>query len=500
MFRINCIVIYIPFGLMATLVFLIINEIGHRVKNEKVSWFHRMMLLSLGLYLTAVFAVTVSPVYSFSISNFGSRVDLLPSQTLGEMLENPLNFYGNILLFIPIGVLLVLLSNKCQRIHTTLLVGAGLSFFIEALQLFCMRGTDIDDIILNTTGTLCGYFIGRFILTVAPSLRKKVGILIEIDSKYCRKRKDAGSIAVLAIFVLISVFAAGFSIRTADMQKPPTSALVPMKVTRLQKKAAVMISENINAKNALLLNVSSNKLLYEKESDQQIAPASTAKMLTALTALEHCDIDDQVQVGDEIELVAKDASKAWLYSGSRLTVRQLLDALLLPSGNDAAYTLAVFVGRRLCHDDGASIDKALVYFTEAMNKKAEAIGAVHSRFVTPDGYDMEGQYTTAYDLACIAKAFMSSGTLREIAGSWRISDVWLNGREVTYYNTNALIDPDSPYFYECAAGLKTGKSDAAGSCLVSCAYIDDELYICVVMGSTDEGRWLDSLRLYHSIG
>lgn len=500
MFYLPDVVAHMPFGLVASVVFLVVHEIRLRVRKEQASWFHRLMLLILGLYMTIVFAVTVSPEYGFSAAHFGDRVDLVPSQTLAEMLSNPTNFYRNILLFMPLGVLLVLLSGSCQKIYTSFFLGAGLSLVIEALQLFLSRGTDIDDVILNTAGTLCGYFLGRFILTVVPALRKKVGVLVEIDKKLCRKRNDLGSIVFLGIFVLISVFAADFSIGTTDMQNPTRPPMNGLEVPRQPRKAAVQVSGDINAKNALLWNVSSDTVLYEKESDQQIAPASTAKMLTALTVLEYCSADEQVVVGEEIERVAKDASRAWLYTGSRLTVQQLLDALLLPSGNDAAYTLAVFTGRKLCHDDDASIDKALAQFAEAMNIKAEAVGAVHSNFISPDGYDTEGQYTTAYDLACIAKAFMSSDILRDIAGSWRISDVWLNGREVTYYNTNELIAPDSPYFYKCAAGLKTGKSEAAGSCLVSCAYIADELYICVVMGSTDEGRWQDSLTLYHAIG
>jgi D-alanyl-D-alanine carboxypeptidase len=173
--------------------------------------------------------------------------------------------------------------------------------------------------------------------------------------------------------------------------------------------------------------------------------------------------------------------------------------LLLPSGNDAAYTLAVFTGRKICNNEAISTDKAIAAFITAMNKKTIDIGAEHSNFVNPDGYDADGQYTTAYDLACIAKAFLDSSTLKDIAGSYRVSDVWLSGQTVTYYNTNELINPDSPYYLKCVAGLKTGKSELAGNCLVSCAYINKDLYICVVMGSTDEGRWRDSLKLYQAI-
>ena len=129
-----------------------------------------------------------------------------------------MNLWGNILLFVPVGVLLVLSSYKCQKIYVTVFSGAGLSFLIEVLQLFSTRGTDIDDIILNTVGTLCGYLLGRMILYSLPSLRKRVGVMILVENKYYRKKNDTGSIAALAAFVLIIVFVAGSSIKSADIK------------------------------------------------------------------------------------------------------------------------------------------------------------------------------------------------------------------------------------------------------------------------------------------
>ena len=259
------------------------------------------------------------------------------------------------------------------------------------------------------------------------------------------------------------------------------------------------IYADIYAKNALLCSIDSATVLYEKDSREKIAPASTAKLLTALTAMDYCDLDEDVKVGQEVEMIGENASRAWLYPGYRLTVRQLLDALLLPSGNDAAYALAVYTGRSIAKDANISIDEALTVFLEAMNKKAVAIGALDSNFINPDGYDTEGQYTTAYDLTCIARAFYQKSILREIASTYRISDVWLSGQDVTYYNTNELINPESSYYYPNACGLKTGTSEAAGGCLISAAVIDGESYLCIVMGSTDEGRWTDSLNLLNAI-
>jgi len=477
---------YLIPGLAASMLFLGISEINLRIKKERVSWFHRIMALVMGLYLTVVFSVTVSLDYAFSLENFGQNINIVPFHEFHMDFES----WGNIFMFIPFGTLLVLLSKRCQKLYVTLLAGAGLSLFIELLQLFSIRITDIDDIILNTAGTLCGFILGKLILLFIPSLRKMVGIMKKVDGKLVRKHNDAGSIMILAILICASVFSTGFP-KTHDETKLPEQ---PSEAEEIEK-----ISADVNARNAYLWDISSNTILYEKESEQRIAPASTAKMLTALAALEYCDENEQVLVGREVNLIAEDASRAWLNPGDELTVRQLLYALLLPSGNDAAYTLAVYAGRKICGDENASIEEALAVFVETMNKKAAEVGAADSNFTSPDGYDASGQYTTAHDLACIAKGFWESSLLRDIAGSYRIADTWLSGQEVTYNNTNELINPDSQYYYEYATGLKTGKSVAAGCCLVSAAYIGDELYLCVVMGSTEEGRWTDSLALYHAI-
>jgi len=487
---------YLIPGLAASILFLGITEINLRIKNERISWFHRIMVLAMGLYMTVVFSVTVSLDYVFSLEHFGQNINAVPFHELHMDFES----WGNIFMFIPFGTLLVLLSKRCQKLYVTLLSGAGLSLFIELLQLFSVRITDINDIILNTAGTLCGFILGKLILLFIPSLRKMVGITKKVDGKLYTKHNDAGSIVILVVLICASVFSTGLTHDEAKIQflipegKVSAVSEQPFKADEIEK-----VSTDVNARNAYLWDISSNTILYEKESDQRIAPASTAKMLTALTALGYCDEDEQVSVGREVQLIAEDASRAWLNPGNELTVRQLLDALLLPSGNDAAYTLAVYAGRKICGDENASIEESLAVFVEAMNQKAAEVGAADSNFTSPDGYDSSDQYTTAHDLACIAREFLESRILREIAESYRIADTWLSGHEVTYTNTNELINPDSQYYYEYAVGLKTGKSVAAGCCLVSAAYIDDELYLCVVMGSTEEGRWTDSLALYHAI-
>jgi D-alanyl-D-alanine carboxypeptidase (penicillin-binding protein 5/6) len=259
------------------------------------------------------------------------------------------------------------------------------------------------------------------------------------------------------------------------------------------------ISVDIAASNAYVLAVDTDSVLYEKNSNARIAPASTVKMLTALTVLEYCPLDELFTVGAEIEMIAADSSKAWLRKGDKMTVKQLLIALLLPSGNDAAYTLAVNAGKRIAGKHDIGTRQAIGVFVDAMNQKAKEIGAASSNFTNPDGYDEDGQYTTAFDLAQIAKACLDNDVLAEIMSSYKISDTWSNGREVTYTSTNELLNPDSRYYYSKAIGLKTGSTGDAGSCLVSAAYIDGRTYICVVMGSSAEIRFSDSLTVFGAI-
>ncbi len=258
------------------------------------------------------------------------------------------------------------------------------------------------------------------------------------------------------------------------------------------------ITVDITAANACVMSVGGS-VVFEKNSGNKIAAASTAKMLTALTALDYYRPVDALTVGDEIDLMASDSSRAWLNAGDKLSAQQLLVALLLPSGNDAAFTLAVNTGRLIAGDDSLSNEESIEFFMKAANKKAKALGAEDSNFLTPDGYDAEGQYTTAYDLALIAAACLKNDCISEIVGSFMMQDTWLSGREVTYYNTNELLNPGGSYYYPNAIGLKTGSSSLAGSCLVSAALIDGKTYICVVMGTVDEHRYTDSLKIYNKL-
>jgi len=202
-----------------------------------------------------------------------------------------------------------------------------------------------------------------------------------------------------------------------------------------------------------------------------------------------------VTVGDELDLVAPDSTTARLKKGQVLTIRNLIEGILVPSGNDAAYVTAAYVGRKSLKNDNASLKDAIFEFIRLMNAKAKSLGTVNSCFKTPDGYDAIGQYTTAYDMGLIGLAAADNEVILEVCNKSTARNVFVDGYDVTWTNTNSLIKKGSPRYYPYCIGLKTGTSTMAGRCLISLAKNGDKEVLSVVMNSDSEGRWEDSRKL-----
>lgn len=255
---------------------------------------------------------------------------------------------------------------------------------------------------------------------------------------------------------------------------------------------------------AVLIDERTGEVLFDKNSSKKCYPASTTKIMTALMVLENASLDETVVVGDEANMAALDSSKAWIQYGESLSVKQLLNAMLIPSGNDAAYTLAVYIGRKLHPDKIVSYKDAVSYFCRAMTERAKELGCKDTQFTNPDGYHKEDHYTTAYDMALIAKEAMTYEDFRKIVETteYNLPDIAVlnaNGESVeqsrAYYNTNRLIMPGDIKYLPSCTGLKTGHTDDAGYCLVASAYKNGTKLISVVMKSTEESVWDDSANL-----
>ncbi len=483
-------------GLTAGILFLLLSEIALYFRGERVTGLRRIFTVATELYLAGVFTLTMpfGAYHPFA----DDSLNLIPFKALIHAFSEPLNFFGNLLLYLPLGIFLPLLFVRGRGWLFALKTGAALSFSIELLQLFTTKSMDIDDILLNTLGTLAGLLIGRILLVRYPILRKNTGIF-RAKTRHKKRRFDGRGIVPLAGFAALCILFANILVPISKANSEEITA----RLNPTQGEPAAIVNavtvDGITASSALLYDPESGSVLYQKNGETPLPPASTAKMLTALTVLNYCEPQSEVTVGSEIHMIAKDSSTAGLLLGDRMTVRQLLYALLLPSGNDAAYVLAVYVGRTILNNPDTEPRDALAAFLKAENCLALKIGTVHTFLLSPDGYNTPGQYTSAHDLAIAAGELMRSSLLKEIVGTYRFSEVIASGRTLTFYNTNKLLCPVSSCYLEQANGIKTGTNTEAGACLVSGAIIQGKQYIAVVMGSTDEGRWKDTLEIYRKL-
>ena len=234
---------------------------------------------------------------------------------------------------------------------------------------------------------------------------------------------------------------------------------------------------DVDAESVYLINLDTGKVIYEKDADKKIYPASTTKIMTALLALENIPDLDAPQV--ELKLYIQNAlsgtgaSLAGILRGESFSPRELLYASMLPSGNEAAMMLGDYVG-----------DGSLDYFAEMMNERAAELGAANTHFVNASGMHDDDHYTTAYDMYLITKAALENETFRQIVSTrYYYAGEDQNGNPLHWNTTNFLISPGSTYYYPYATGVKTGTTDEAGRCLVSTAEKNGYHSLMVMMGA-----------------
>lgn len=241
---------------------------------------------------------------------------------------------------------------------------------------------------------------------------------------------------------------------------------------------AYAVSENqlsVSAKAAVLLEADTGRILYEKNKDKQLSMASTTKIMTALLALESGNLDEPFVVDEKA--IQVEGSSMGLKVGDTVTLRALVCGMLLPSGNDAANAGAVRVA--------GSIEA----FSEKMNLRAKEIGMENTHFVTPSGLDDEAHYSTAYDMAKLARVAIRNSAFRDICSCSKMQVSFGNPpyrRWLT--NHNRLLQE-----YQGAIGLKTGFTKKSGRCLVSAAERDGVRLIAVTLNAPND--WQDHTKL-----
>jgi serine-type D-Ala-D-Ala carboxypeptidase (penicillin-binding protein 5/6) len=231
----------------------------------------------------------------------------------------------------------------------------------------------------------------------------------------------------------------------------------------------------IDASAWALTDTETGLYLAGENPDRRLPIASTTKIMVALLALEKgVDLDEEVTISEQAEsYVGLTYSNVGLIKGEQVTVRNLLVAALVPSGTEAVYALAEHLG-------GGGGEAGVERFVEEMNQKADSMGLENTSFTNPAGLDDEDNYSSARDLAEIARAAIEYPEFARITDREEAT-ISTGNREIEVFTTNNLL-----YAYDAANGVKTGTSPEAGPCLVASAEEDGESYITVVLDAAED--------------
>ena len=237
-----------------------------------------------------------------------------------------------------------------------------------------------------------------------------------------------------------------------------------------------------NGKSAILVDNLSGKVLYEKNADEKLAPASMTKLASMLMIMEAIDngnlkFEDKVTISEEAANMG--GSQVFLQAGEVYTVYDLLKSVAIASGNDAVVALAEKIG-------GSQSG-----FIDMLNKRLKEIGATNTNFVNAHGLDAEGHYSTARDMSIIARELLKHPKILEFTSIYEEYLEKNDGSRIWLVNTNKLVR-----FYDGVDGLKTGFTKTAGYCLTATASKNNFRLISVVMGEdTSENRSSDTVKM-----
>ncbi len=496
---------YLVTALVVYLLFRALIWVMYYRGQMRVPLFHEAGIFLLAFWFLALFSSSVTPALGFSIKPAFPGTDLIPVKGMID-LASAKGFgavLGAVFKYIPLGFLIPFLFRRYRNIAKVLSFCGGTALFIEVFQLFLKEaGCRVDDVILALLGAFIGYFLFcvlcRFFRdaermgTVKRSRRKNVPVPVRYE------------LEVLVVLLLLCVIGRGTQLEAARVKKEKAiqeqqaaeeaaaaKAAAEAEAQRLAEEEAkkLKVSENmpelaIEAGAACLFSIDDDMILYEKNGEGQVTPASTTKLMTALTVVRYCSLDETMTAGEEINLISEGASTASLKVGTTGKVETFLGAMLVPSGNDAAYALANYTGHKILGNSEASSADAIEAFMGAVEELAGELNLENSSFQTPDGDQADNQYTSARDMVRIARACMENETIMRLCGAGTYRALFEN-MDVTYRNTNRLIQSSDEYYYEGATGLKTGSYNDV-KCLVASAEINGKKYVAAIMLQTAE--------------
>ncbi len=244
---------------------------------------------------------------------------------------------------------------------------------------------------------------------------------------------------------------------------------------------------SVTSPSAIVMEMNTGTVLYDKNSNEQLYPASITKIMTTMLALEHADLNEVVTFSDEAIDNTEGSGIARDY-GEQMSMEECLYAVMLESANECAYAVAEHVAG------------TMEAFVDMMNAKAKELGCENTHFMNPHGLHDDNHYTSSYDMALIAKAAYENETFRIITGTKArmIPPTNKHEEETPLQNHNKLLHryQSGNYVYEYCTGGKTGYTTMANSTLVTFAEKDGMALVCVVMNTDRVSEWTDSRTLF----
>ena len=253
----------------------------------------------------------------------------------------------------------------------------------------------------------------------------------------------------------------------------------------VEKKSTWPAGIEVEGGNAIVMEVETGTVLFEKNAHEQNYPASITKILTAMLAIENSNLQENVTFSYD-SVHKTEGSSIWRDVDEVMTMEQCLYALMLNSANECAYAIAEHVGG------------TYEAFIQMMNEKAKSLGCTETNFTNPHGLTDENHYTSCYDMALIAREAIKNDIFCEIIGTRRydIPPTNKHPNDTTYLsNHHKMIWEREEYYYEECLGGKTGYTQAAGNSLVTYAKKNGMTLVCVVMREKTPGHYTDTRKL-----
>lgn len=292
---------------------------------------------------------------------------------------------------------------------------------------------------------------------------------------------------LLCVFSVLTVLLGASPAAALEIPEPTLS---PHANPYNKEEPLLLEPDQLYAASAILMEASTGQVIFEKNPDAVMYPASTTKILTGLLAIEAGNLDQMCEVSNTaITFYEDDVSTIDLREGEKMSMIDLLYGTLMESGNDAANVVAEHVG--------GSIDN----FVQMMNAKAASYGCKSTHFTNPTGLHNDQHYTTARDMATITRMAMQNETFRTIVGATSYKTSATNIMRARTFNTTAQVmvpstsETTNKYYYPDAIGVKTGTTSMAGYCFVGAAERDGVTLISVLFFTGKRARWADTIKL-----